>query len=72
MTEEQFEEYLNNPNKEFATAKEFQEVEKEYLNIVGYCKKVQQGIGNLTSQSGERALWELVQNARDMGNDCRI
>ena len=51
MTEEQFEEYLNNPNKEFATAKEFQEVEKEYLNIVGYCKKVQQGIGFESTQN---------------------
>lgn len=72
MTEQQLEDYFYDRNLGCDTAKQFQNIEKEYLDIVGYCKKVKLGIENLTINSGERALWELVQNARDMSEDCHI
>lgn len=72
MTEKQLEDYFYGRDLGCETAKEFQTIEKEYLDIVGYCKKVKLGIDNLTINSGERALWELVQNARDMSENCCI
>lgn len=72
MTEQQLEDYFYGNDLGCLNPKEFQTIEKEYLDIVGYCKKVKLGIENLTINSGERALWELVQNARDMGENCRI
>lgn len=56
----------------FETIEEYQEYLKERQELLGYCKKISQGIDNLDEKSGERAIWELVQNARDMDEDCRI
>ena len=72
MTDQQLEDYFYSRDLGCLTPKQFQAIEKEYLNIVGYCKKVKLGIENLDINSGERALWELVQNARDMGEFCSI
>lgn len=72
MTDQQLEDYFYSRDLGCLTPKQFQTIEKEYLDILGYCKKVKLGIDNLTINSGERALWELVQNARDMGESCRI
>lgn len=72
MTEKQLEDYFYGRDLGCDSAKEFQTIEKDYLDIVGYCKKVKLGIENLDINSGERALWELVQNARDMSEECCI
>lgn len=56
----------------FETIEEYQEYLKERQELLGYCKKISQGIDNLDEKSGERAIWELVQNARDMDEDCQI
>lgn len=72
MTEQQLEDYFYKRDLGCSDAGQYQTIEDEYYNIVAYCKKVRHGIENLTISSGERALWELVQNARDMSEDCRI
>ena len=56
----------------FETIEEYQTYLKERQELLGYCKKISQGIENLDEKSGERAIWELVQNARDMDENCRI
>lgn len=56
----------------FTTIEEYQAYLKERQELLGYCKKISQGIENLDEKSGERAIWELVQNARDMDSDCMI
>ena len=52
----------------------YQEQVKEEQELLGYCKKIKQGIENLDENSGERAIWELTQNARDVAEneDCTI
>lgn len=52
----------------------YQEQVKEEQELLGYCKKIKQGIENLDENSGERAIWELTQNARDVAEneDCII
>lgn len=52
----------------------YQEQLKEEQELLGYCKKIKQGIENLDENSGERAIWELTQNARDVAEneDCTI
>lgn len=47
----------------------WQKNEDERLEYEGYCNKIRQGLENLGDNSGERAIWELVQNARDMCKD---
>lgn len=44
---------------------EWQNAEDERLAYEGYCRKIRQGLANESSNSGIRAIWELVQNARD-------
>lgn len=56
----------------FTTIEEYQAYLKERQDLLGYCKKISQGIENLDEKSGERAIWELVQNARDMDANCKI
>jgi len=56
----------------FETIDKYQAYLKERQELLGYCKKISQGIDNLDEKSGERAIWELVQNARDMEENCRI
>lgn len=52
----------------------YQEQLKEEQELLGYCKKIKQGIENLDENSGERAIWELTQNARDVAenDNCTI
>lgn len=47
----------------------YQEELKEEQELLGYCKKIKQGIENLDENSGERAIWELIQNARDVAEN---
>lgn len=47
----------------------YQEELKEEQELLGYCKKIKQGLENLDENSGERAIWELTQNARDMAEN---
>lgn len=53
-------------NINLSEVEEWQKFEDDRLEYQGYCNKISQGIDNLDSNSGERAIWELVQNARDM------
>ena len=43
----------------------WQESEDERLEYEGYCRKITQGLESQTETSGIRAIWELIQNARD-------
>ena len=43
----------------------WQESEDERLEYEGYCRKISQGLESQTETSGIRAIWELIQNARD-------
>ena len=63
---------MENINIQFDSIEEYQEYLKERQELLAYCKKISQGIDNLDEKSGERAIWELVQNARDMDENCRI
>ena len=51
---------------------EYQAYLKERQELLAYCKKISQGIENLDERSGERAIWELIQNARDLDENCCI
>lgn len=53
-----------NPNK--SQEELWQESEDERLEYEGYCRKIIQGLENQSDMSGIRAIWELVQNARDL------
>ena len=57
---------------ELSDVKSWQEAEDARLEYEGYCNKIRQGLEKLDDKSGERALWELVQNARDMSKEARI
>lgn len=50
----------------------WQTSEDERLEYEGYCNNIRKGLENLDEKSGERALWELIQNARDMSNESLI
>lgn len=50
----------------------WQQAEDERLEYEGYCNKIRKGLEDLDEKSGERALWELVQNARDLSEKARI
>ena len=52
--------------------KKLQDTKERRQRLVGYCKKIAQGIENLDERSEERAFWELIQNARDMAENCLI
>lgn len=56
----------------FESIEDYQKYLKQRQELMAYCKKISQGIDNLDEKSGERAIWELVQNARDMDENCRI
>ena len=42
------------------------------LDLLQHCSKISTGIDNLASNSGDRAIWELVQNAKDLSEECHI
>ena len=56
----------------FESIEDYQKYLKQRQELIAYCKKISQGIENLDEKSGERAVWELVQNARDMDENCHI
>lgn len=57
----------------FNSTEDYQEFLDERETLSGRCNAIDQGISNLDENSGERAFWELIQNARDFGNGaCRI
>ena len=58
--------------KELSDIELWQKAEDERLEYEGYCNKIRKGLEDLDEKSGERALWELVQNARDMSSEARI
>lgn len=42
------------------------------LDLLQHCSKISTGIDNLAANSGDRAIWELVQNAKDLSEECCI
>lgn len=46
------------------------EARKEEIrqNVKSHCTKIRDGIRNNGTTSGERAIWELFQNARDLSD----
>ena len=37
-----------------------------------HCQKILQGIGRYDDNTSKRAIWELVQNAKDLSEQCKI
>lgn len=37
-----------------------------------HCQKILQGIGRYDDNTAKRAIWELVQNAKDLSEQCKI
>ena len=58
--------------KELSAVERWQQEENDRLEYENYCNKIRKGLEDLDEKSGERALWELVQNARDMSEESRI
>lgn len=58
--------------EELTDVERWQQAEDERLEYEGYCNKIRKGLEDLDEKSGERALWELVQNARDLSEEARI
>ena len=58
--------------KELTDVELWQQAEDERLEYEGYCNKIRKGLEDLDEKSGERALWELIQNARDLSEEARI
>ena len=58
--------------EELSDVERWQKSEDERLEYEGYCNKIRKGLEDLDEKSGERALWELVQNARDTSSEARI
>lgn len=65
-------EMITNIKEELSDVELWQKSEDERLEYEGYCNKIRKGLEDLDEKSGERALWELVQNARDMSSEARI
>ncbi len=51
---------------------EAQELADMRQNNKQHCTKIAEGIDKLKSNSPARAIWELVQNARDLSHHCSI
>lgn len=58
--------------KDLSDVERWQQAEDQRLEYEGYCNKIRKGLEEIDDKSGERALWELVQNARDMSEEARI
>ena len=41
-------------------------------NLKKFCNSILQKIGELDNYSGDRAIWELCQNARDLSDGAEI
>ena len=57
---------------ELSEVERWQQEEDERLEYEGYCNKIRKGLEDLDENSGVRALWELIQNARDMSEEAHI
>lgn len=51
---------------------QWQNDEDERLEYEGYCNKIRQGLDENIEKSGVRAIWELIQNARDLSQSAKI
>lgn len=58
--------------EELSDVERWQKSEDDRLEYEGHCNKIRQGLEDVNEKSGERALWELIQNARDMSENARI
>lgn len=66
------ERYMAIEERQLTPEEEWQQSEDERLEYEGYCRKIIQGLENQGDKSGIRAIWELVQNARDLSDNARI
>lgn len=58
--------------EQLTPAQRYQRSEKNCLELEGYCNKIRQGLEGLGPKSIERAIWELVQNARDVSPNAQM
>lgn len=58
--------------EQLTPAQQYQRAEKNRLELEGYCNKIRQGLEGLGPKSIERAIWELVQNARDVSSNAQM
>ena len=52
--------------------KEKAEKETRQIALLQHCTKIDQGLKSMPENAGNRAIWELVQNARDLSENCTI
>ena len=62
----------NEPQTALSAEQQWQNEEDERLEYEGYCNKIRQGLDDNVEKSGERAIWELIQNARDLSQNAKI
>ncbi len=48
------------------------EKQDRMVDLLQHCSKISNGLDKLASNSGDRAIWELVQNAKDLSEECHI
>lgn len=58
--------------KELSDVELWQQSEDERLEYEGNCNKIRKGLEDLDEKNGERAFWELVQNARDLNEEAHV
>lgn len=46
--------------------------ETRQIALLQHCTKIDQGLKNMPDNAANRAIWELVQNARDLSENCTI
>ena len=63
---------LNESKTPLSAEQQWQNEEDERLEYEGYCNKIRQGLDENIEKSGVRAIWELIQNARDLSQSARI
>lgn len=63
---------LNDIQESLSEEQIWQNEEDARLEYNGYCNKIRQGLENNLEKNGERAIWELIQNARDLSQSARI
>ncbi len=54
------------------SAKDAKKEKDKRQNNKQHCTKISQGLDDFDKSSADRAIWELVQNARDLSNNCKI
>lgn len=59
-------------NATLSAEQQWQNEEDERLEYEGYCNKIRQGLDENIEKSGVRAIWELIQNARDLSSTAKI